>query len=91
MEALADEGDGEGDDDEGSAHSDGGGEEEEDDEEEDAKPKGNTSIQKPRPIPVKRARLAYSIFCDEKRPEIQEAVSAPVTRDRPFEVSNPGV
>ena len=37
----------------------------------------STTIQKlpPPPKPVKRARLAYSIFCDEKRPEMQEEVS----------------
>jgi hypothetical protein len=39
----------------------------------DTSKENSTTIQPPKP--VKRARLAYSIFCDEKRPEMQEEVS----------------
>ena len=41
----------------------------------DVSKEASLTTTQPPPKPVKRARLAYSIYCDEKRPEVQEEVS----------------
>jgi len=75
--------------DEGSVHEgeeEDGGEEDEDmdnaeeeddgvDDDDHTKNDLSSTIPNPPPKPVPRARLAYSIFCDEYRPEIQIQVS----------------
>lgn len=50
-------------------------EDEDEDEEEDEDKSEPSTVQKPPSKPIKRARLAYSIFCDEKRLEIEQEVS----------------
>ncbi len=56
------------------SHRDETNEDSDDDDESDSEPKKQTSALPPRPI--KRARTAYFIFTDEKRPVVQAEVSS---------------